>query len=152
MVILIDFLHILAGDSAINLSGRNIGMAQHLLHGAQICPAFQQMSGEGMPQGMRCDVLLDVGFTRMFLDYFPKALTGQPPAQTVQEQRRLLQIHPEQLVPHTGDITGHTVRSNRTNRHHSFLAGGPLQRANFSPVFTSSTFSEISSVTRIPVA
>ena len=38
----------LLDDVGINLRGRDIGMAQELLHRAQIRPPLQQMTGKGM--------------------------------------------------------------------------------------------------------
>ena len=38
----------LLDDVGVDLRGGNIGMAQKLLHRAQICPSFQQMTGKGM--------------------------------------------------------------------------------------------------------
>lgn len=41
------------GQVRVFLCGRQAGMAQHLLDGAQISPTFQQVGGEGMADGMR---------------------------------------------------------------------------------------------------
>src|SRR5208282_4635520 len=40
---------------SVNLRGRDVAVAEHLLHGAQIGAALEQMRGEAMPQGMRAD-------------------------------------------------------------------------------------------------
>ena len=39
-------------DMRIDLGGGDIGMAQQRLQYPQIGPAFQQMGGKGIPQGM----------------------------------------------------------------------------------------------------
>ena len=43
----------------VDLRGRDIGMAQHRLHRAQIRSAFEQMGGEGMAQSVRRHPLVD---------------------------------------------------------------------------------------------
>ena len=37
----------------VNLRCRNIGMAQHFLYAAQICPICQEVAGERVAQNMR---------------------------------------------------------------------------------------------------
>ena len=41
-----------AGDMGVDLGRGDVGVAQHLLDGAQIRPAIQQMGGEGVAQHM----------------------------------------------------------------------------------------------------
>ena len=43
-------------DMGVDLGGGDIGMAQQSLQHPQVCPAFQQMGGKGMPQDMRADL------------------------------------------------------------------------------------------------
>ena len=43
-------------------------VAQHGLYGSQICTAGQEMSGEGVTQGMGTDFFMDVCFFCQFLD------------------------------------------------------------------------------------
>src|SRR5262249_3186683 len=45
----------LALDMGVNLSGRNIGMAEHLLDSPQIGAAGEQVAGKGVAQHMRRD-------------------------------------------------------------------------------------------------
>src|SRR5438876_3902133 len=51
-----DALPILLIDVRVNLGGRNIGMAEHLLNNPQIGPVSEQMRGKTMPQQMRIDI------------------------------------------------------------------------------------------------
>ena len=39
----------------IDLGGADVGMAQQKLHGPQVSPAFQQVGGKGMAEGVRRD-------------------------------------------------------------------------------------------------
>ena len=56
-----DFLaQVFPVQMGVNFGGDDGCMSQHLLHGPQVGAAFNQVRGEGMPQGMRADVLLDV--------------------------------------------------------------------------------------------
>src|SRR3546814_9632599 len=41
----------------VDFGRRDVGMAQHRLHRAQVCAAFQQMSGKGVAQHMGADSL-----------------------------------------------------------------------------------------------
>ena len=52
----IRFVHV-----GINFCSLNAFVAEHLLDNPQIGPAFQQMSGEGMPERVRADGLGDAG-------------------------------------------------------------------------------------------
>src|SRR5258708_32569419 len=42
-------------EMSVNLGGRDIAVTEHLLHGAQVRAAFEQMRREAMPQRMRAD-------------------------------------------------------------------------------------------------
>ena len=50
-------------------------MAQHLLHGTQIGPVLEQVSGKGVPQGMGCYFTGNLRFLGVFSD-LPEALPG----------------------------------------------------------------------------
>ena len=68
----------LLDDMGVDLRGRDIGMAQELLHGAQIRAPLQQMTGKGMTQNMRRDARrLDAGGDRKRLQLLAEALAGQ---------------------------------------------------------------------------
>src|SRR5260221_8978955 len=43
------------GQMRVNLRRRNVAMTEHLLHGAQVGAAFEQMRREAMAQGVRAD-------------------------------------------------------------------------------------------------
>jgi hypothetical protein len=60
-------------DMRVNLSGRNIRMAEHFLNNAQIGAIPQQMCRKTVPEKMRVNVLLRSGVTRMFFHDLPDA-------------------------------------------------------------------------------
>ena len=62
---------------SINLCGGYIRVAQHFLDHAQGRPVGQQMTGEGMPQGVRRHIFPYAGLPHMFLDEFPDALPAE---------------------------------------------------------------------------
>ena len=49
----------LACQLHIDLCCGNVGMSHHLLHGFQICTVFDHMRRKGMPQHVRCNILLN---------------------------------------------------------------------------------------------
>ena len=65
-------------DMGVDLRGRDIGVAQELLDGAQIRAPLQQMTGKGMTQNMRRDARrLDTCGDRKRLQLLAEALAGQ---------------------------------------------------------------------------
>jgi hypothetical protein len=60
-------------DMRVNLSGRNIRMAEHFLNNAQIGAIPQQMCRKTVPEKMRINVLLQSGVPRMFFHDLPDA-------------------------------------------------------------------------------
>ena len=73
MELLVDGAEVFPIHVGINLSGGEIGVSQHLLDGTQICAAFEQVSRETMPQGVRSDPLGDAGTLGRSLHYSPGA-------------------------------------------------------------------------------
>lgn len=64
----------------IDLRGRDVDMAKHLLHRAQVGAMGQQMRGKGVAQHVRRDAAQrQTGVQRQFLQQLPDALAGQPP-------------------------------------------------------------------------
>ena len=53
MISPVNFPEVFMGYQGVDLSGGNIRMTQHGLNGSEVGPAFQQMGGKGMPQGVR---------------------------------------------------------------------------------------------------
>ena len=63
------------GDVGIDLRGGDVGVAKHLLQGAQIGAAIQQVRGKGVAQNVRRDARrIDPGLDRGVLQELDEAL------------------------------------------------------------------------------
>ncbi|MCY1179827.1 hypothetical protein D9M73_202430 [compost metagenome] len=47
---------------SVDLRGGDVGMAEHLLHGAQVLGRFEQVAGKRVPQHVRVQVLAQLTF------------------------------------------------------------------------------------------
>ena len=56
MCAVIDLRQVLEIKVGVDLGGADVGVPQQFLYRAQIAAGFQQMTGEGVPQGVRMDV------------------------------------------------------------------------------------------------
>src|ERR1700733_2155768 len=72
----------------VNLSGRDVAVAEHLLHGAQVCAAFEQMRGEAMPQCVRADPCESRIVGGPSFEGLEKSLPGHRAAEPSDEHRR----------------------------------------------------------------
>ena len=72
----------------IDLGGGDVGVAQHLLHGAQVGAMVQQMGGEGVAQHVRADPRRRyAGLDGQVLEHLAEALARQRPAAAGAELR-----------------------------------------------------------------
>src|SRR5882724_11040189 len=62
-------------DGRIDLGGADAGVAEHLLDGAQVSAAAEQVGGERVPQQVWLHGLLNAGALRAFLHDDPKRLS-----------------------------------------------------------------------------
>src|SRR5258707_8724675 len=76
------------GEMRVNLCGRDVAVAEHLLHGAQVRATFQQMRGEAMPQRMRADPCESRIVGGPSLERFEKSLPGHCATEPRDENRR----------------------------------------------------------------
>ena len=68
----------LLDDMGVDLRGRDVGVAEELLHRAQIRAVLQEMAGEGMTEHVRRDARrLDAGGERQRLQLLAEALPRQ---------------------------------------------------------------------------
>ena len=58
----------------VNLSGRDVHVAEHFLHLAEVGAVGEEVGGETVPQGVRADVGADAGNDGITLDEFPYAV------------------------------------------------------------------------------
>ena len=57
----VDLLELLAGEVRVELGGRDVGVAKHLLHGAQVAASGEQVGGEAVAQRMRAEAAREPG-------------------------------------------------------------------------------------------
>ena len=68
----INLLQTFFDDVGINLRGRNIRVAQHHLHGAQVRAAIEQVRGKTVPQHMRRQRFTQPRFAAVRAQNFPE--------------------------------------------------------------------------------
>jgi len=59
MVGLVNAAEVLSVHVGVDLRGRQVRMAQHFLHGAQVRPSLEEVRGKRVPQRVWADPLLD---------------------------------------------------------------------------------------------
>ena len=102
----VRLLQLLAGEVGVELGRRQIGVAEHLLHRAQVAAAGEQVRREGVAQGVRAHPVAEPGGLGVAQDDLVEALPRQRPAAEVDEQLALVvgsdhlrsaraQIHPD---------------------------------------------------------
>jgi hypothetical protein len=78
MMLLDEAAEPLLDDMGIDLRGRDVGVAEQLLHGAKVGAALKQMTGEGVAEHMRrYPRRLDPRFERERLELLAEALPRQ---------------------------------------------------------------------------
>lgn len=89
MKLSMDASQIVAIDVSVDLRGRDIGVTKHLLNGAKVGAALQQMSGEGMPQRVGRYRLLDPGNFNVLPKNLPCSHSRQRLAASVEKEDSL---------------------------------------------------------------
>ena len=74
MILLMDLFQSLPRDMGINLSRRDICVAEHNLHGPQVSTMFKQVACKGMPQGVWRNFFFDPCELGDTLDDLPEGL------------------------------------------------------------------------------
>ena len=102
------------------LRGGNAAVAEQLLHGAQIRPAFQQMRGKGMAQIVGGDVLRNA---RLLGPLFQNArgLTPVQPFSASSQKGRPFSVHGRHAVPY-GEPAGERCHAGVAERYDALLA------------------------------
>lgn len=67
----------------VDLCTAQAGVAEQLLHGAQVGAAAQQMSGEGMAEGVRRALAMNAGAMQAAIQNPPHRAIGQARSQSV---------------------------------------------------------------------
>src|SRR6478609_5234916 len=84
----VDVPDSLAGQMGVELRCGDVRVAEHLLYGAQVAAAGQQVGGEGVPQGVRAHPTLQAHLLRVPADDLVEPLPGQRAAAKVEKQLR----------------------------------------------------------------
>src|SRR5450830_1247886 len=89
MELLVHRAEVFAVDVRVDLRGRDVYVAEHLLHRPQIRASFQQVRRERMTESMRRHGLGDSGLVHVLAEDLPRAHAGQGSAASVKEQDSL---------------------------------------------------------------
>src|SRR4029078_8894471 len=119
MELAVHLAQTLARDLGVDLRGRDVGMAEHGLHRAQVGAAFEEMRGEGMPQAMRADL----GKTENEgppAEQLPKSLARHWPAARRDEHVRARAAAQEQRTA-LAEVGAERLARRRTDRHRALL-------------------------------
>src|SRR4029077_912056 len=106
----------------VDLGRRDVDVAEHGLHRAQVRAALEQMAREGVAQVVRRHHRPNPGPARGAPDQPPERLARQAVARSVEEERRALAPHP--LRARGSQVAAHPGEPLRA-RGHEPLAGGP---------------------------
>src|SRR5262249_29162180 len=78
--VVVDLLQPVAREVRVHLRRRDVGVAEHLLHRAQIATVREQVRGEAVPEGVRAHLAIEPDRPRVALDDLVEALAGEGPA------------------------------------------------------------------------
>src|SRR5262249_48536217 len=73
----VGLVEALAGEVGVHLGGRDVGVAEHLLDGAQVAAAGEQVGGEAVTQRVRAHPAPQSRLAGVALDDLVEALAGQ---------------------------------------------------------------------------
>src|ERR671911_1535008 len=99
MCLEVDLLQLLAREVGVELGGREVGVAEHLLDRAEVATARQQMGGEGVAEGVRAHLSLQPSRVGVAKDDLVEALASQRPAAEVEEELRLVRLPQQPRAP-----------------------------------------------------
>src|SRR5450830_2065668 len=89
MELLVHRAEVFAVDVRVDLRGRDVYVAEHLLHRPQIRAPFQQVRRERMAQSMRRHGLGDSGLVHVLAQDLPRAHARQLSSASIEEQDSL---------------------------------------------------------------
>src|SRR5262245_52576464 len=120
VVSVVDLAEPLLTDMRIDLSRRDVGMAEHGLEGAQIRPSLQEVACEGMTKNVGGEGLLDAGRAGMAADNGPEAHPRQLASAEAQEELKL-RFAPSQAGTHFAEVPGHRGLRDPAQGHQALL-------------------------------
>src|SRR3954449_5463485 len=83
-------LELLPREVRVELRGREVGMAEHLLDRAQVTAAREQVRRKAVPESVRAHPIGEPGRLRMLQDDLVQPLASQRPTAEVDEQLALV--------------------------------------------------------------
>jgi len=87
MRLFVDLFEVVKADLGVDLRGADVFVSEQFLHGAQVCPAAEEMHGERVAQGVGRDIFLDARAGGILFEFVPEADSAQRRAAIVQKQR-----------------------------------------------------------------
>jgi hypothetical protein len=88
VVPIVGLPHVVLADVGVDLRGRDVGVAEQGLDGAQVGAALEQVGGEAVAELVRRDGAGDAGRDRVLAEFLEEALTRQRPPRLVEEDQR----------------------------------------------------------------
>src|SRR3954453_9543406 len=117
----VDVLEPLAREVRVHLRRRDVGVAEHLLHGTQVAAPRQQVGGEAVAQRVRAHAAGEAGRAGVALDDLVEALAAQRAAAEVDEELRLMTIA-DQLPATAAQVDADRRDRLAAERHDALLA------------------------------
>src|SRR5947209_6029887 len=121
MELLVDRSQILTIDVSVDLRRRDVGVAEHLLHGTEIGTALQQVRREGVAEGVRRNVFLDPRLFNVVAQNLPRPHPREGPATRV-ENENALPFATLETRPQLAQIDRNGTDSGAPDRYEALLA------------------------------
>ncbi len=99
MCLVVDLCKVLKIKVGIDLRGADIRVPEQFLHSPKVAAGFQQMTGKGVPQGVRVDIARDTLSTRHVLDALLYGTYPQPLATATSKDGRMAVVLRAHLLP-----------------------------------------------------
>ena len=87
MVLVVDFFQVFPVDVGINLGGGDVGVAEHLLDRPEIGAGVEKMSGKGVADRVRRDLLLQGGAADVLVQEVAHRPIAEPFPVAINEKR-----------------------------------------------------------------
>lgn len=88
--LVVDFAEAAAGEVGVDLGGGEAGVAEQFLDGAQVGARFEQVGGEGVPEGVGADAVLGASAQQVAMDDATDAPRRKRATASVEEEPRLI--------------------------------------------------------------
>src|SRR5579871_6095276 len=109
----IDARKVLEVEVRVDLGGRDVGVAEQLLHAAQVLARLQQVGGERMAEQVRVGLHVEPVAARPAGDAQLDGARAEPPALASNEQRRVAGVDEAGAGVEPGADRGHRLLSDR---------------------------------------